>query len=385
MSGDDFYQQLQRQKLEALGRFAGGIAHDFNNILSIIEGHTQAAVKKLKDGTLTPQALEKILVSTQRGASLTRQLLAFGQQKVAIHDKCDMRAVMLEQKILLEPLIGEMIELRMDLPKTPLWVAADDDHVVQVVLNLALNACDAMPAGGLLEITCTDAGAHAEIIVRDTGEGIAPGALGHIFDPFFTTKEPGRGTGLGLSVVYGIIDQLGGRIAVDTKKDSGTTFTVVLPKADPADQNDSALKGKGLLSLKGKTVLLAEDEPELRNILSVMLKDMELRVIEASNGNEAMQLQHEYAGTIDFLLTDVVMPEMDGLRLGKLFGVRRPDTNVIYMSGYPFLNIQKGADLPDAGAFLNKPLQEETVRQVLERALQRRDERLNAENLPKDP
>jgi two-component system cell cycle sensor histidine kinase/response regulator CckA len=211
--------------------------------------------------------------------------------------------------------------------------------------------------------------------VRDNGEGIKSSVLPHIFDPFFTTKGQSKGTGLGLAVVYGIVDQLRGKIEVTSKVHEGTIFTVTMPQAEAPENYQPA-------SLEGKTILLAEDEPELRDILGVMLTGFGMKVLEASNGNHAMELQHDYAGSIDFLLTDVVMPEMDGHRLGKLFTVRRPDTNVIYMSGYPFLDSGEEKPFPDESTFIPKPLQEETVRQVLERALQMRDERLKNEKPP---
>lgn len=364
----------QTQKLEALGRFAGGIAHDFNNILSIIEGYTHLAVKSLKDGTLTPQQLEKILISTQRGAGLTRQLLAFGRQKVGIEETIDLCAVLERQKVLLTPLLGDAVTFSMALPPHPLWIVASEDQITQIVLNLALNARDAMGAGGQVVIVCDGGEGHAVVSLSDTGAGIPPDIMPRIFDPFFTTKPPEQGTGLGLSVVYGIVDQLKGKISA-TSSPRGTTFMVTLPLAAavlPA-QAPAAFQGA---SLQGKTVLLAEDEPELRDILGLMLSGFDMRVLRASNGNEALQVQREFPGQIDFLLTDIVMPEMDGLRLGKIFGVQSPETNVIYMSGYPLLEGERGLDVPKTAAFISKPMQEDTVRQVLERALERQRERL---------
>jgi two-component system cell cycle sensor histidine kinase/response regulator CckA len=382
-------QAAQAQKLEALGRFAGGIAQDSNNILSIIEGYTHMAIRQLKEGTLTPAHLQKILSSTQRGAGLTRQMLAFARQKVDADDKTDIVETLRQQNVLLGPLLGGKIALRMMLPESPAWVAASADQVMQVVLNLSLNARDAMPEGGELRVTIAEC--PPEMLPRrlkekdpgkpcmrlsftDSGRGIAPDVLPRIFDPFFTTKQSPQGTGLGLSVVHGIVDQVGGVIEVESKEGAGTTFNIYLPTALPG--NIVLEDRRGAVSLAGKTILLAEDEPELRDILTVMLEDMEMKVLPASNGNHALQVQEDFGGPIDFLLTDVVMPEMDGARLGSLFSSLRPDSNVIYMSGYPFIDGKPGFGLPKDAMLLGKPLAEETVRAVLERALARRNARL---------
>lgn len=376
---------VQAQKLEALGRFAGGIAHDFNNILSIIEGYTNIAVKSLQDGTLTPQQLQKILLSTQRGAGLTRQLLAFSSQKIGFEQTIDLCAAMETQRVLLRPLLGETIEFALLLPPHPVWIEAADDQITQIILNLALNARDAMPDGGKLMILCQSKAGQAEITVSDTGAGIPAHLLPHIFDPFFTTKPQDKGTGLGLSVVYGIVEQMKGKISVASSARTGTTFTVSLPLAVAPFPDMVSPSASPAMSLKGKTVLVAEDEPELRDILGVMLSSFDMRVLRASNGNHAMDIQQDYGGKIDFLLTDVVMPEMDGIRLGKLFGAERPDTNVIYMSGYPLREGGGALDVPKTAAFISKPMQEETVRQVLERALERQKEREQNQQPPADP
>jgi CheY-like chemotaxis protein len=375
-------QRMEGQKLESLGRFAGGIAHDFNNILSIIEGHTHAALKKLAEGHLTAEQLQKILLSTQRGAGLTRQLLAFSRQKIGVEETIMMQDMLARQRILLTPLLRETIRLHMTADDDPIWVTAAEDYLTQIILNLGINARDAMPHGGEVTVRCSARNADSfRLSVTDTGHGIPPRVLKHIFDPFYTTKDAGKGTGLGLSVVHGIVEQMGGKISV-VSGPAGTAFHIDLPRA--AVPNVVAIQSEPMASrLKGKTVLVAEDEPELRSIMAVMLSEFDMRVLEASNGNDAMLLQRDYPGQIDFLLTDVVMPEMDGLRLGKLFSVNRPDTNVIYMSGYPVIDGRMdgraGMSLPDAADFIPKPMQEETVRQVLERALARRDARRGME------
>lgn len=381
--------QLHAQKLEALGQLAGGIAHDFNNILSIIEGHTELALKQLESGTLSPEQLERIRAATARGAGLTRQLLAFGRQKVGVLERMDICKALSGIRLLLQPLFGAAVRVDLSLPARPLWVEAGEDYLSQIVLNLALNARDALPAGGDVLISCMACGEGAlpdalrarggareyiRLSVTDNGCGISPAVLPHIFEPFYSTKERGRGTGMGLAVVYGIVEQLGGAMDVRSRVGEGTAVHVYLPQA-AADAAAPALadrwqrEGGGL---RGRTVLLAEDEPELQNILALMLEGFEMKVLRAGNGNEAFALQQDFMGEIDFLLTDVVMPEMDGIALAEVFARRRPQTNVIYMSGYPFLGAEKGLRVPDTAAFISKPLQEDSVRQVLERALERR-------------
>lgn len=383
------------QKLEALGQLAGGIAHDFNNILSIIEGYTEIALKHLREGTLTPEELERIRLSTARGAGLTRQLLAFSRQKIGIIDSMDLGAAVNNACVLLHPLFGEKIKLNMTIPQIPLWVEAGEDYITQIILNLAINARDALPMGGEVGISCMSCGAGAlppalqekdtghgfiRLSVVDNGTGMPPHIVPRIFEPFFTTKPRGQGTGMGLAVVYGIVEQLGGVIDVRTHPGGGTAMHVYLPAAAAPSLSAAAYDGAEILpSLRGRTILVAEDEPELRDVLGIMLEGFEMKVMTAANGNHALELQQSFKGDIDFLLTDVVMPEMDGVELAEVFAARRPDTNVVYMSGYPLRDEGRAPDVPDTASFISKPLQEHTVRQVLERALQRRDARRAAE------
>lgn len=386
------------QKLEALGQLASGIAHDFNNILSIIEGHTEIALKQLQAGTLSADQLERIRAATARGAGLTRQLLAFGRQKVGVLERLDACKTLAGIRLLLQPLFGAGVRVDMSMPAVPLWVEAGEDHLTQIVLNLALNARDALPAGGEVQISCLACGegalplllrqrqdkrAYMRLSVTDNGTGISPAVLPHIFEPFYSTKARSGGTGMGLAVVYGLVEQLGGVIDVKSRMGEGTAMHVYLPLA-AAPESRSLLQGweDHAAGLRGRTVLLAEDEPELRDILGLMLEGFEMKVLRATNGNEALDLQQAFAGDIDFLLTDVVMPEMDGVALAEIFARHRPETNVIYMSGYPLLGGERGLRVPDTATFISKPLQESTVRQVLERALERRDAREGRKNAP---
>ncbi len=392
--------KIRAQKLEALGQFAGGIAHDFNNILSIIDGCASIALKQLQEGTLQPEQLQRILKSTARGAGLTRQLLAFGRQKVGLEEKLDLCDFIAQLQDLFRPALNESISFRMDLSDAPLWVEASKDQITQVMLNLIVNARDAVAGGndrgdrGEVSVLCLPcrrkdlpealkkfSSDYARISVVDNGQGIRSDILPRIFEPFFTTKSNGAGTGLGLSVVYGIVQQLRGHVEVISETGRGTVFEIYLPQtAAPVISATPLVTPHDLL--EGKTVLLAEDEEMLRDVLAVMLGDMKMKVLPASNGNEAFRLQETYGGEIDFLLTDVVMPEMDGLRLGELFAKARPQSNIIYMSGYPFLDGPRSLSVPGDAAFLAKPLHEENVRKILERALQRRDERLENEDKP---
>ncbi|MDD9901763.1 MAG: ATP-binding protein [Alphaproteobacteria bacterium] len=396
MDNENLEKALQAQKLEALGRFAGGIAHDFNNILSIIEGYTHIAVKQLKEGSLTPEQLQKIVSSTQRGAGLTRQLLAFARQKVDMAETTELTDTLQQQHVLLRPLLGEKIYLYLLVPEKPLPIAASADQVMQIIMNLALNARDAMPDGGELGIICRACPPDdipqevslkvpeknfAHISFIDSGTGIPSDIISKIFDPFFTTKQVTKGTGLGLSVVYGIIEQVKGHITVQSRPGQGTTFDVYLPLAEDTHEVRCVESvDKTPQTLAGRTILVAEDEPELRDVLAVMLEDMNMHVLTAANGNHALLVQEEYDGEIDFLLTDVVMPEMDGVHLGSLFHSVRPDSNVIYMSGYPFWDGAQDMDLPSDAPFIGKPLRQDTVRRVLERALQRRDARIKQDD-----
>lgn len=382
---------LQAQKLEALGQLAGGVAHDVNNILSIIEGHAELALRAAESGRSTAEHLERIRAATARGAALTRQLLAFGRQKIGVLEPVETGAALIGLRVLLEPLFGAAVRVDVALPAQPLWVEAGEDHLAQIVLNLALNARDALPLGGTVAISCMACGegalppplrarqdgrAYLRLSVTDNGVGIPPSMLPHIFEPFYSTKDRERGTGMGLAVVYGIVEQLGGVIDVRSRLGEGTAFHVYLPLCAGAEATPPLAESwqRQAGTLRGRTVLLAEDEPELRDILGLMLEGFEMKVIRASNGNEACRLQEDFIGEIDFLLTDVVMPEMDGVALAEIFARRRPHTNVIYMSGYPLAPADGpcGPRLPDTACFIGKPLQEDTVRQVLERALARR-------------
>jgi len=372
----------QSQKLEALGQFAGGIAHDFNNILSIIEGYAQIAVKRLKEDRLSGDELEKILESTKRGAGITRQLLAFSRHKISINEVIDLNQLIKEQEVLLKPILGERTELFISLSDGSICVEGAQDNFVQILMNLAINARDAVSDKGVFVInltTCNEKSVplemkkkypgryFARISAMDNGEGMSDEVKRRIFDPFFTTKEQGKGTGLGLSVLYGLIDQMGGDISVFSKPNKGTCFDIYFPLSDkePEVSGDRNIPIDIEGSLSGLTILVAEDEPDLRIVLKEMFGDLSMNVLTAANGNEALAVQEDYEGRIDFLLTDVVMPEMDGAKLGELFQSIRPESKIIYMSGYPSVKSMNEIDLPDDICLMAKPLQQENVETIL--------------------
>lgn len=398
---------LQTQKLESLGRLASGIAHDFNNILSIIEGHTSIALMQLKDDRLEPEQLKKVLNATQRGANLTRQLLSFGRMKVDVEKKLNLAEALKNIHSLIKPIIGKNIKLFLTVPDETVWVYASEDQLTQIILNLVLNARDAMSDSGELVIMFSPSQTRhvpkklrkknpgksfVRISVVDNGSGIEGGILSKVFDPFFTTKPNGYGTGLGLSVVYGIVEQLNGSIEVSSVKGDGTSFDIFLPEISPPDDVSSleqvdisdldndltttkVVPTPNKSNLSGKSILIVEDEAELRAVLSDTFESLGMVVLKAGNGNEALALQDEYEDKIDFLLTDIVMPELDGVKLSQLFNSVRPDSDIVYMSGYPFKDVDD-MDLPENADFVNKPFGGDKIQQILEEALKRRKERL---------
>jgi len=388
----DIQRLQQLQKLEALGQFAGGIAHDFNNILSIIAGYAEVGLQQAQHGNVSPEIFQKILTMTDRGSGLTRQLLAFGRQAIALEQKINVAAALSEQRALLKPLLGEGIGVFLIKAPVHLWISASSDQFMQIVMNLAINARDAMNGQGELaiiaerclghdlpQVLTTSDRAYMRLSVIDQGCGIPQDKISKIFDPFFTTKAVGQGTGLGLSVVFGIVSQLGGYIDVKSVEGEGTEFRVYLPIVEaPEEEKQLAPCAENALGLEGKTILIAEDEPMLRDVLSIMMRDMKMKVLTAVNGMDALEIQRTYTGSIDFLLTDIVMPEMDGVKLAKMFSAARPDSNVIYMSGYPLSDGGRFVEIDTDVPFISKPLRGDMIRSVLTRALERKQLRLQA-------
>lgn len=377
-------QLLQAQKMEALGQLAGGIAHDFNNILSVIGGYASMAKQGLpRDGTLAGY-LGKIGQGVDRAAALTRELLTFSRQKVARTEVIDLGAVLRGQEFLLKPLLGATIELSLAVPDRPVWVAIDPDMAAQALLNLAINARDAMPGGGPLTVKLDSAaegamppvglapGRFAILSVSDRGTGMPPELLDRIFDPFFTTKPPGQGTGLGLAMVYGTVKQAGGAILVDSQPGRGTCFTVWLPLSPPpATVTVPAAPARtSMTGAKPATILVAEDEPELLTLVSGFLEQDGHRVRRAADGVEALERFEE--GGIDLLLTDLVMPALGGVRLAHLVMELDPGVVVLFMTGYPGRGHVEVEDLPADIPVLYKPIDPETLCRAVADALANR-------------
>lgn len=371
----------QNQKLESLGQLAGGVAHDFNNIMSIIDGYARIAAKEVGDNESAQSYLERIQKAVKRGASLTRQLLTFGRHNVVIESITDIGKLVREQETLLETLLDASIDMEVQA-EDGLFVECASDAIGQILLNLVVNARDAMPEGGKIMIEAMRHEGDAPgrmppgmrldselcyMRVSDTGCGIDEEIRSKIFDPFFTTKDQGKGTGLGLSMVYGLVQQMGGFIDVTSAKGKGTTISIYLPVSakKPVKKVTQADGDGGALRLDGYTALIAEDEPDLLQLIAGMLEDMGMQVITAANGNDALVKQDDFEGEIDFLLTDVVMPELNGVKLAELFESLRPDSKVVFMSGYPANGQLARIQLPDGAYLLPKPIEYEKLAYIL--------------------
>ncbi|MGE0454935.1 MAG: response regulator [Vicinamibacteria bacterium] len=369
-------QELARaQKMEAIGRLAGGVAHDFNNLLGVIRGHSELLARALPPDDRNRGRIEQIQRATDRAADLAHQLLAFGRKQTLRVMVLQLEAVVLEAEQMLRRVIGEDVELRVEVEPGLPPVLADPLQIEQVLLNLTVNARDAMPEGGLLTFRVASAGAaHAggrrvALSVADTGSGMDPETLSHIFEPFFTTKAVGKGTGLGLATVYGIVSQLGGEIEVFSTLGAGTTFRVSLPAvpgstavAAPAATREAAAGG-------GETVLVVEDEDGLRALIVELLDSLGYRVLEAGRGKDALDLVRRHDGPIELLLTDVVMPGQNGRELAEQVRGLRPGIRVVMMSGYATdaLHAEKG--VAPGTQLLSKPFSQADLAAALREAL----------------
>ena len=362
-------QVRQSQKMEAIGRLAGGVAHDFNNLLTVIRGHGELVLRKLTGDHPMRRNLLEIGLASERAAALTHQLLAFSRKQVLQPRILDLGEVVERMSTLLQRLIGEDVELvtrrRGDLGS----VRADPAQMEQVIINLAVNARDAMPRGGQLtlelanvELDETFAHSHAGMTpgpyvvfsVTDTGHGMDEDTKARIFEPFFTTKEAGKGTGLGLPTVYGIVKQSGGFIWVYSEPGHGTTFKIHLPRVDQAPERLSPRPGQAATGQGTETVLLVEDEDALRALLREVLESLGYRVLEAGLGAEALRIAREHRGPIHVLLTDLVMPQMTGRELADRLSCLRPDLKVLFMSGYG-VGAAPRQEIPSDGAYIEKP------------------------------
>jgi two-component system cell cycle sensor histidine kinase/response regulator CckA len=358
----------QAQRMESLGKLAGGVAHDFNNILAIIANYTDFVAEETADRPGVQADLTQVRTAVERATNLTRQLLTFTRAETVQPRDVDLNAALTEAHKMLERTIGEHINMLARPAPQPMTVHADPSQLQQVLLNLAINARDAMPEGGTLVLEVNSAtlggdevnmqpplpaGTYARLLVSDTGEGMSPETAARVFEPFFTTKPQGKGTGLGLATVYGIVTEAGGSINVYSEPGIGTTFRIYLPLVTAPTITAPAPPRQAPPDGNGRTVLVVEDEPALARVISRILTDGGYHVVTAANGPEALELDEQHP--CDVLLTDVIMPEMSGRRLAELLHERRPDLPVLYMSGYSNGLLGTTKVLDEDVAFIEKP------------------------------
>jgi two-component system cell cycle sensor histidine kinase/response regulator CckA len=361
----------QLQKFEAIGRLAGGVAHDFNNLLGVILGQSEILLERSQDKGMI-RGLEMIRESARRGATLTRQLLAFGRRQVLEPKVLNLNSVLADIEKLLQRVIGEDIELNFQTHAKIGSVKADPGQLEQVVVNLATNARDAMPSGGKLTFAtanvdldeaCADRrvvvrpGRYVQLVVSDTGCGMDKETQSHIFEPFFTTKEQGKGTGLVLATVYGIVKQSGGYIWVESEPGRGTAFKIYLPMVQAAAESPQYVERSQALSRGPETILVVEDDASLREVTCEFLRSSGYVVISAGSPEEALHLAERHDGPIDFLLTDVILPKMNGRELATRLSETRPAMKVLYVSGYTDGVVRDGVHgaLEEGLEFLQKP------------------------------
>lgn len=378
-------QFRQAQKMEAVGRLSGGVAHDFNNLLGVIIGYGEIVQESTEPESPQRNCIDEILKAGHRGASLTRQLLAFSRQQVLDPRVLDLNSVVKEMEKMLKRLIGEDIQLKTILDPKLGQLKADQGQIEQVVMNLAVNARDAMPQGGELRLKTENlymdeefvsrypypvlTGDYVLLTVTDNGMGMDATTKARVFEPFFTTKEKGKGTGLGLSLVYGVVKQSGGYIDVLSELGQGTTFKIYLPKVELSSDPSEKSIGVPSRSPAVETVLLVEDEVSLRKLTRHVLELSGYRVLEAESGKDALETVHGCNKTIDLLLTDIVMPKMSGLALAKEILLILPTIRVVYMSGYTGQAVGQNDTLDPGAFFLPKPFTKEALLQKLRDAL----------------
>jgi len=370
----------QSQKLEAVGRLAGGVAHDFNNLLTVINGYSEVLLRR--DALAGDPALQEIHAAGERAKSLTQQLLAFSRRQSLRPRIIDVDRTVRNVESLLLRLVGEHITLSFRPSPEPLSVFIDPSDLEQVVVNLAVNARDAMPAGGRIDMsTHAEAGqpdqssganeSWAVLEVRDEGVGMSGEVLSHLFEPFYTTKEVGEGTGLGLATVHGIVEQSGGHVDVESEPGRGTCFRIYLRRVDEKALEEVETTSEESKPDGPRTILLAEDDPAVRRLVGSVLREAGNTVIEAANGLEALSLLLRGEHPIDLLLTDIVMPEMDGRTLRTKLAELRPGIPTVFMSGYPDRGGQEAAEEPLPGdCVISKPFRRAELLSTVRSALQ---------------
>jgi two-component system, cell cycle sensor histidine kinase and response regulator CckA len=375
----------QTQRLEAIGRLAGGIAHDFNNILSAIHGFASIVHGELAEPDPLRGDVQEILKAVERAANLTRQLLAFGRRQVLQPKVIDVSSYVRDLERMIRRIVGEDIEIVVRVDDGAVTAKADPGQLEQVLINLVVNARDAMPTGGRITIEAsniviaTDSresaelspGSYVMLSVSDTGIGMSKKVQDHIFEPFFTTKESGQGSGLGLSTVFGIVKQSGGHIFVESDPGHGSIFKIYFPASRERPTRVITSANLAPVSLSGaETILLVEDENAVRSFVARALRQQGYQVLDASNGGEALMIAEQHQGIIHLLLTDVIMPRVSGKQLAERLRTLRADLRVLYMSGYAEEIIAPHGVLEPGAAFIEKPLTAEAlgrkVREVLD-------------------
>jgi signal transduction histidine kinase/ActR/RegA family two-component response regulator len=372
-------QLRQAQKMEALGRLAGGVAHDFNNLLTVIKGHSELLIDRMKPTDAVYGSTQQIMRTADRAASLTRQLLAFSRMQVLQPRILDLNTLVADMSKLLRRLVREDIEFGFRLGDSLGRVKADPSQIEQVLLNLTVNASDAMPQGGKLTIETQKLkvdeeyaqarpplrpGQYVQLVVTDTGHGMDAATKSRIFEPFFTTKDSGKGTGLGLATVYGVVRQSGGFIWVETSPGRGARFEIYLPRAVESKEAVSYERAAARSRLGSETILVVEDEDEVRSLASEFLRSTGYSVLTAKDGVEALEVSDRLGGSIQLLLTDVVMPKMRGTELAQKLKASFPSLRVVYMSGYLEQDTCSGEILEKA-IVLQKPFSRDTlIRQI---------------------
>jgi nitrogen-specific signal transduction histidine kinase/ActR/RegA family two-component response regulator len=381
-------QLRQAQRMEAVGRLAGGVAHDFNNILMVITGYCDLMKSRLRKEDSLAEHLSQIRDGAERAVALTRQLLAFSRKQTLQPEVLDLNALVSDIEKMLRRLIGEDIDFVTKLEEGLGRVNVDRGQVEQVIMNLAVNARDAMPQGGKLTVETADvqlderyarshvgatAGPHVMLAITDTGSGMDQETKDRLFEPFFTTKGKGKGTGLGLSTVYGIVKQSGGNIWVYSEPGKGTAFKIYLPRVEGAPVLRPKREAK-VARGDGELVLVVEDEPALRGLLAGMIDDLGYRVKVTANGGEAVIAVEEEGMRPDLLITDVVMPGMSGVVLAERLRKSQPDLRTLFMSGYTDNAIVHHGVLDAGTPFLQKPFSVADLASKIEELLSARSE-----------
>jgi len=378
-------QLLQSQKMEAIGRLAGGIAHDLNNALTAIAGYAELALGEVPAGHPARNDVEEIRRAAERAGSVTRQLLAFSRKRLLEPRVFDLNETVADIGRLLSRLLGADVHVQLRLADTPLPVVGDPGQVEQALMNLAVNARDAMPSGGRLLLATSreqvsedvarthvpmPAGEYIVLLVSDTGHGMSRDTMARIFEPFFTTKDVGKGTGLGLSMVYGTLKQSGGFIFVDSEVGQGTTFRLYFPPVIPQPAPAPTAPARKPERRGHETLLIVEDETSVRNFVASSLRHENYQLLLAASADQALAMVESHTGPIDLLLTDAMMPGRTGMELAQLLTARRPGLPVIIMSGYTEHNLS-GTDADHVAAVLQKPFTPRDLRRRIREVLDR--------------